>query len=127
MVRLVMPEAARGLDGPLCGFLQLPRFCLWLGPTEEEPREAPGPGSGAPCWLNLSRPLPHPPPQAALLLLVALVGSTATLSWTLNLATSSCPDHCTQELLVTLHSKHGHPSHALSPPPTPWFALHHPS
>lgn len=92
MVRLVMPEAARGLDGPLCGFLQLPRFCLWLGPTEEEPGEAPGPGSGVPCWLNLSRP----PTQAALLLLVALVGSTATLSWMLNLAAFSCPDHCTQ-------------------------------
>lgn len=49
MVRPVIPERQPGVQmGQLCGFLQLPRFCLWLGPTEE-PGGAPGTGLGTPC------------------------------------------------------------------------------
>lgn len=60
MVRPVIPERQPGVQvGQLCGFLHLPRFYLWLGPTEE-PGGAPGTGPGTPCWLNLSRQLLKP-------------------------------------------------------------------
>lgn len=43
-----MPKRQPGVQtGQLCGFLQLPSFCLQLDLTEE-PGEAPDPGSGTP-------------------------------------------------------------------------------